>query len=249
MCLRGLVFDLDDTLLDHGALSEAAYASLFRLRESGLLLVPCTGRPAGWGEIVQRQWPASATVAENGAVVLLGGQGGRLLERVVRPGEVPRQELSALAEAILARHPEAALADDNDARLTDVTIDIGERRRVPPEVVLAMRAFAEARGARTFASSVHLHLTGVMEDKASGAARALTRIGEDPGAARFLFGFVGDSANDAPAFAAFRTTFGVSNAAAHIGRFTLPPRFLAPSPMGRGFTEIAARIVALRQRA
>ena len=33
--LRGLLFDLDDTLLDHSQLSEAAYSALFRLREAG----------------------------------------------------------------------------------------------------------------------------------------------------------------------------------------------------------------------
>lgn len=245
--LRGLVFDLDDTLLDHGALSEEAYASLFRMREAGLLLVPCTGRPAGWGEVVQRQWPVSATIAENGAAVLLGGQRGLPLERVVAPGDLPRRELVALAESLCARHPEAALADDNAARLTDVTIDIGEHRRVAPEVVVAMRAEAEARGARTFASSVHLHLTTVREDKASGAVRALARLGEDPGSARFAFGFVGDSTNDAPAFAAFSTTFGVANVARFLDRFTVPPRYLAPSPMGTGFAEIASHLVALRR--
>ena len=30
--LDGLLFDLDDTVLDRGQLSEAAYAALFRLR-------------------------------------------------------------------------------------------------------------------------------------------------------------------------------------------------------------------------
>ena len=45
--LRGVIFDLDDTLLDHGALGEAAYSALFRLRASGLRLIACTGRPAG----------------------------------------------------------------------------------------------------------------------------------------------------------------------------------------------------------
>jgi len=46
--LSGLIFDLDDTLLDHGALTEAAYSALFRMREAGLRLIACTGRPAGW---------------------------------------------------------------------------------------------------------------------------------------------------------------------------------------------------------
>ena len=60
--LSGLLFDLDDTLLDEGQLSEAAYSALFRLRESQLLLVAVTGRPAAWGELVARQWPVDGVV-------------------------------------------------------------------------------------------------------------------------------------------------------------------------------------------
>ena len=44
--LQGLLFDLDDTLLDHSKLSEAAYSSLFRLREAGFECYAVTGRPA-----------------------------------------------------------------------------------------------------------------------------------------------------------------------------------------------------------
>src|SRR5262249_59883715 len=69
--LTGVVFDLDDTLLDHGELAEAAYRALFRLREAGLRLVACTGRPAGWGEVLARQWPIDAVVVENGAVAFV----------------------------------------------------------------------------------------------------------------------------------------------------------------------------------
>ena len=46
--LRGVAFDLDDTLLDHGRLLEGTYSALFRLQEAGLLLYGVTGRPAGW---------------------------------------------------------------------------------------------------------------------------------------------------------------------------------------------------------
>jgi len=69
--LSGLLFDLDDTLLDHGRLPETAYASLFRLRETGLELMCVTDRPAGWGEVLVRQWPIAAAVTENGAFAMV----------------------------------------------------------------------------------------------------------------------------------------------------------------------------------
>lgn len=248
--LVGVVFDLDDTLLDHGALTEAAYGALFRLREAGLRLVACTGRPAGWGEVIQRQWPVDATVVENGAIALVGqGRALRVLpeeaRRAARGGG--RAELLALAADLVQRFPAAALADDNDARWTDVTLDIGEHRHVPAEEVRAMRALAHARGIRTLLSSVHLHLTREVDDKATGAVRLLQeQFGEDPTRALGRHAFVGDSGNDGAAFAAFSLTFGVANVRAHLGRLSVPPRFVSPSPMGRGFAEIAARLVALR---
>lgn len=247
--LKGVVFDLDDTLLDGGHLTESAYSALFRLRETGLRLVACTGRPAGWGEILQRQWPVDAIVTENGAVTFARTtpSSRRSIAADAQRQSARRAELFELAHRLLARFPAAELADDNDARLTDVTIDIGEHRRVPPQDVSHMRAIARAQGVRSTQSSVHLHLSFDASDKASGTVRLLVeQFGEDPTGACVRYAFVGDSGNDAAAFAAFRLTFGVSNVLAHLSRLTLPPRYVATAPMGRGFAEIAARIVELR---
>ncbi|WP_437506986.1 HAD hydrolase family protein [Sorangium sp. So ce1099] len=265
--LAGVIFDLDDTVLDHGALTEAAYGALFRLRETGLALIACTGRPAGWGEVIQRQWPIDATIAENGAVALVREQAepsadprggatpsaGRIaaLDGLDRGARLARRaELIALADDMVRRFPAAALADDNDQRVTDVTIDIGEHRHVPPEDVQRMRAELRERGVRTLLSSVHLHLTRDPSDKATGVVRLLsTRFGEDPTRARYRYAFVGDSGNDGVAFAAFALTFGVANVRAHLGKLSVPPRFVASLPMGRGFAEIAHRVAELRKNA
>lgn len=259
--LVGVVFDLDDTVLDHGVLGEPAYRALFRLREAGLRLYACTGRPAGWGEVIARQWPVDAVIAENGAFafavdadakgprrpVAIGAHGPAELAAEIDAARARRAPLAALAEELCARFPLAALADDNHARFTDATIDIGEHRKVPPDVVAEIRAVARARGVRTFASAVHLHLTHEADDKASGALRVLARLhGHDPARARRTHAFVGDSGNDAAAFAAFDVTFGVANVRAHLARLTVPPRFVASREAGAGFAEIAARVAALR---
>lgn len=254
--LRGVVFDLDDTLLDHGALTEPAYRALFRLREAGLRLIACTGRPAGWGEVIQRQWPIDATVVENGALSLIatatattGARRVAALDRLdAAERRAKRTALHRLAESLAARFPDTALADDNAARVTDVTLDIGEHRRVPAPVVDAMRRIAAEHGVRTVASSVHLHLTYEADDKASGTIALLSgHFGEDATAARARYAFVGDSGNDAAPFAAFRVTFGVSNVRPYARVLSVPPRFVAEAPMGQGFAEIAARLVALRE--
>jgi HAD superfamily hydrolase (TIGR01484 family) len=246
--LDGIVFDLDDTVLDHGALGEHAYAALFRLRESGLALFACTGRPAGWAEVVARQWPVDAAIAENGAIAFVK-EGGRVTkidacsaeERTSR-----RDRLRGIATEVLGTFEAVGLADDNDARISDVTFDIGEHRHVPRDVVSGARALIEARGARTFVSSVHLHATLEGHDKASGAVALLARRGVDASRALGRYAYVGDSENDAAAFAAFRTTFGVANVRSRVGRMTVPPRFVATAERGEGFSEIARRLVALR---
>jgi HAD superfamily hydrolase (TIGR01484 family) len=250
--LRGVIFDLDDTLLDHGALGEAAYSALFRLRASGLRLIACTGRPAGWGEVIQRQWPLDATVVENGAVALVTDAHGRIaLEDPLEPSarRARRAGLLTLASALVERFPEAALADDNDARRTDVTIDIGEHRRVPDATIAAIRRVAATQGVRTVTSSVHLHLTLEPEDKASGTVRLLVRrFGEDATGAMTRYAFIGDSGNDAAPFAAFKLTFGVSNVRNHLQRLSVPPRFITDAPMGLGFAAFAAHLAELRAR-
>lgn len=244
--IAGVVFDLDDTVLDHGRLAEATYGSLFRLREAGLRLVAATGRPYGWIDVLARQWPVDAMIAENGAAAIVTAPGGALRTSIAEDAG-PRADLLALAERLVERFPQAKITDDNAARVADVTIDIGETRRVPPDDVRAMRAIARAEGVTTITSSVHLHLSHRAPDKAAGAVRILGQaFGEDPTAALRRYAFIGDSGNDAAAFGAFKLTFGVANVRASAAGITLMPRFVAPSPMGRGFVEIAAALIALR---
>ncbi|MFO0564276.1 MAG: HAD-IIB family hydrolase [Polyangiaceae bacterium] len=245
--LEGLLFDLDDTLLDHGRLTEAAYSSLFRLRESGLRLVAVTGRPSGWGEMLVRQWPIDGAVTENGAIALhvpAGGGVSRLDPLGESERRIRRMHVAEVVARMRERFPELRPADDVGARISDFTFDIGERQRVAPEVRQAAEAFAHELGARTQASSVHLHVTFDADDKATGAVRFLRMaFGLDATLARFRFAFIGDSENDAACFAGFRTTIGVRNFS---GRPSVTPRFLTAAARGAGFAEAAGRLVALR---
>src|SRR3984957_16269347 len=127
--LRGLLFDLDDTLLTHGLLVRAAYDALWDLRDAGLSLVAVTGRPSGWGEVLARQWPIDGCVTENGAIhVVREGRAVALRdpcsddERRAR-----RARLSRLADRVREVVPEAELTDDVGGRRSDITWDVGER--------------------------------------------------------------------------------------------------------------------------
>ena len=248
-CLKGVLFDLDDTVLSKGVLERAAYDALWSLRDAGLALVAVTGRPSGWGEVIARQWPIAGCVVENGAVHLVREGGGIARRDACRESErrARRIKLALLVERVRDVVPEARLTDDMDSRRSDVTWDVGERMRLPEDRVRAVVAEIEAAGARWSQSSVHLHATFDSDDKASGAVRFCAReLGEDESSVPARFAFVGDSGNDAPCFAAMRTTFGVANVRASLGRIPVAPRYVASLPMGRGFAEIAAEILHKR---
>jgi hydroxymethylpyrimidine pyrophosphatase-like HAD family hydrolase len=254
--LRGLFFDLDDTLLTHGVLTRAAYGALWDLRDAGVRLVAVTGRPSGWGEVIVRQWPIDGVVAENGAIALLrqtgagaGGSGGVIRRDGCDETERQRRrmqlgDLVARARTVV---PEARLTDDVHARVSDVTWDIGERMRLPADRVDLLAKMIVDAGARTTRSSVHLHASFDVEDKASGAvAFAQAVFGEDSGATLASYAFIGDSGNDAACFGAFRTTFGVANVASWVPRLSVVPRYVSEGARGEGFAEVAAALIQAR---
>jgi HAD superfamily hydrolase (TIGR01484 family) len=246
--LRGVAFDLDDTLLDHGRLAEQTYSTLFRLVDAGLELYGVTGRPVGWAEVLARLFPVRAVVAENGALFC-----ARRGERVVVVDSVDastRRERDARLTRLLTefseRFPDFEPADDVRARVSDRTFDIGEYRQVGARRVDEASAFLRSQGARVFVSSVHLHATFDYADKASGAVRLLAAdSGLDATLVRHAYAYLGDSENDASCFAAFAVSIGVANLR---GKSTLLPRYVTSLPMGAGVAEAAAVILSLRQK-
>jgi HAD superfamily hydrolase (TIGR01484 family) len=244
--LRGVLFDLDDTLFDQGRLTETTYAALHRLGDAGLTLLAVTGRPVGYGEVLVPQWPIAGLVAENGAIAVLRDEQGRLQladEASAEQRGARRTRLQALASEIVRRFGLVPAADVH-LRRCDFTFDIGEYQRVDDALVAEVATYARARGAMTVRSTIHFHISYDGSDKASGTLRILARhFGYDVTAARGLFAFVGDSENDEAAFAAFHTTIAVANLR---GRPTVAPRFITHAARGQGFAEFAHRLIALR---
>jgi len=243
--LTGLLFDLDDTLLDGTRLGEKAYSSLFRLREAGLVLVGVTGRPSGWVEVLARQWPVDGMVAENGAIACdVVDEKLRLVDFAASERAGRRERLDAIARELVRRFPALCPSDDSSARRTDVAFDIGEHEHVPADDVERVRSAAAELGARTITSSVHLHVSLDGANKASGATRFLAaRFGWDTTESLSRLAFIGDSENDEACFSAFRTTIAVRN---FRGRPTVPPRFITREPRGNGFAEAASLILSRR---
>lgn len=244
--VRGLLFDLDDTLLDHGRLTRVAYDALWQLSEASLLLVGVTGRPSGWGAVLARQWPVDGIVTENGALTASVVDGRLSLDDALDAAtrRTRREALRSVVDRLRQRLPDLKPADDVEARASDFTFDIGEHERVPPDRIAEAVSLARSFGARVFRSSVHLHVTLDSEDKATGTLRFLTRrFGLDATACRSAFAYIGDSQNDESCFAAFRTTLAVSNFS---GRPSVAPRFITRAPRGAGFAEAARALLTKR---
>ncbi|MGH6959568.1 MAG: HAD-IIB family hydrolase, partial [Dongiaceae bacterium] len=128
--IRGVFTDIDDTLTTDGRLTAAAYGALERLRAAGFLVVPITGRPAGWCDHIARMWPVDAVVGENGAFYFRYVDAER---RMVRrywksAGEraADRARLNTLEAEILAAVPGARTAADQAYREADLAIDVRE---------------------------------------------------------------------------------------------------------------------------
>ena len=84
--IRGVLTDIDDTLTSEGRLPATAYGALERLRAAGLLVIPITGRPAGWCDHIARMWPVDGVVGENGALYFRYDEGARkLVKRFLVP--------------------------------------------------------------------------------------------------------------------------------------------------------------------
>jgi HAD superfamily hydrolase (TIGR01484 family) len=246
--IRGVLFDLDDTVLTHGVLTRDAYDAVWDLRDAGYVLVAVTGRPSAWGEIAARQWPVDGCVTENGAVTAVrDGHHVRTFERCTIEERRRRQaRLAGLVELLKAEFPMLGVTDDVAGRRSDVTWDIGERVTIERPIVLRAAALLRSQGAKVTASSVHLHATFDTDDKASGVISFLASLGHDPGLVPHRFAFIGDSGNDAACFASFKTTFGVANVVTQVASLPILPKYVTRATMGAGFAEFARTLLAHR---
>ena len=243
--VRGVLFDIDDTLTSDGRLTAAAYGALERLHDAGKLCVAITGRPAGWCDHIARMWPVDGVVGENGAFYFrYDAARNKLIKRFLldaRERAANRSKLEKIGKRILAEVPGVAIASDQPYREADLAIDFREDvPMVPADTVDRVVAMFEAVGATAKISSIHVNGWFGSYDKL-----AMTRImfdecfGIDLDAEKQHFVFIGDSPNDAPMFAYFPHAVGVSNVRDFAGRMAALPAYVSREPSGAGFTEIA----------
>ncbi|MAQ15344.1 MAG: HAD family hydrolase [Sandaracinus sp.] len=248
--LEGVVFDVDDTLTRGGLLEPEAFVAMHSLANAGLRLWAVTGRPLGWAQVFAAQWPVRGAVGENGAG--WWWREGEALHRGYFEGdeatrETQRRALERVLHRVRNELPGMKLASDRAGRSHDLAYDVGEAEHVPRAEVDRLVALIESEGCHALVSSVHCHAVPGDWDKAQGAERALgARDGVSPANVRERYLFVGDSPNDAAAFAHFPLSVGVANVRAHLGRLPTAPAYVTEADRGRGFAELAERILEAR---
>ena len=248
--VRAVLTDIDDTLTEGGRLPAASLESLERLSAAGIVVVPVTGRPAGWCDHIARMWPVDAVVGENGALYLAYDRERRVMRSAYAKDDAARdtdrERLAALRARILAEVPGAGIASDQPYRVADLAIDFCEDVEALPRAAVSriVELFEEA-GATAKVSSIHVNGWFGEYDKLSMARRCLDelfRIDVDRDNATIVY--AGDSPNDEPMFAHFENAVGVAN----VCDFTLEasPAWVTAGRSARGFAELAAALLAAR---
>jgi HAD superfamily hydrolase (TIGR01484 family) len=247
--IRGVFADIDDTITSDGHLSAQAYGALERLRAAGLLVVPVTGRPAGWCDHIARMWPVDAVVGENGAFWFWHDRAaGKLRQRFVQD-EAERAEgrrrLEAVRERVAREVPGAGVASDQFARIADLAIDFCEDVPALPaaDIDRIVRIFVDA-GAVAKVSSIHVNGWFGAYDKLTTTCTMMAELfGVDLGTGKDAYVFAGDSPNDAPMFGFFPNAVGVANVRDLAARMDSLPRWITAARSGEGFAELAEALL------
>jgi HAD superfamily hydrolase (TIGR01484 family) len=251
--VRAVLTDIDDTLTDEGRLHASTYGALQALHDAGIIVLPVTGRPAGWCDLIARQWPVDGVVGENGAFWFRYDDAARrLTRRHLRPDvewRRDRRKLDSIAADILRDIPRAAIAADQAFRSVDVAIDFAEDV-VPPlpreDIDRIVSAF-EHEGATAKVSSIHVNAWYGAHDKLTASLDFLQQVfGIDGSAERETIVFAGDSPNDAPMFGYFPNAVGVANVREFEDRMPALPGYVTEARSGDGFTELAAFLLQHR---
>ncbi len=251
--------DIDGTITDAaGRIPARVFTALESIRSAGIALIPVTGRPAGWCDLIARTWPVDGVVGENGGLFFrrrgaaTKGPGARMersFSQDLGTRRKNRTRLDAVCRDVLSLFPGAALASDQAYREFDIAIDFCEDvPRLPEGQIDGIVSFLKEAGCHVKVSDIHVNAWFGTFDKASMCQQAgkealgLDLLGADAHRAVYF----GDSPNDAPLFAAFPLAIGVANVAELAHRMESLPAFVTQGRGADGFVEGIERLLAVR---
>ena len=245
--------DIDDTMTTDGMLEADAYEALWKLQEAGIEVIPITGRPAGWCEMIARMWPVKAVIGENGALSFSYDRENKKMKRIYFQSDSEMKQnqdnIMKIAEEVLQQFPGTALASDQFCRLLDVAVDFCEDvDDLGKETANQIAKHFQEKNAVAKVSSIHVNAWFGDHDKLKMCKHYLKEeynLKLDEIQDQLVFS--GDSPNDEPLFGAFENSVGVANVNEFKDQLKSPPKFICKQYSGKGFVELANQI--LKQKA
>jgi len=243
--IRGVLADIDDTITTDGRLTPEAYAAMARIQDAGLLMIPITGRPAGWCDHIARMWPVDGVVGENGAFYFRYDHQQRKFYRRFAVSEEQAEEnrakLKKVAARVLDLVPGCALASDQQYRLADIAIDFCEDvPRLATDAIDKIVSIMEDEGLTAKVSSIHVNGWFGDYDKLTMTRTLMDEcFSIDINKTKENFVFVGDSPNDQPMFEFFPHAVGVANLENFSAQLDHAPTYITRGEGGTGFAEVA----------
>ena len=244
-----ILTDIDDTLTTEGRLKSDAYEAMERLSNKGYKVIPVTGRCAGWCDHIARMWPVDGVVGENGAFFFSYDHVNKKMNNLYSQTEEERREnfklLHEIKDIILRSVSGAAVASDQDYRITDLAIDFAEDvPKLPQHKIDEIVQIAEQNGAVAKISSIHVNCWIGNHNKLSTSLKILKEsFGLNDTEIQNNAVFIGDSPNDSTMFGFFKNSVGVANVIDLINCIENPPKYIATEFSGDGFIELADLII------
>lgn len=247
--IKYLLTDIDDTLTNSGRIPGCAYQALENLQKNGVKVIPITGRPAGWCDLIARMWPVDGVVGENGAFYFAyDEQKKKMIRRYAKTEQERIADKSKLAEIrneILQSVPGCALSADQHYREADLAIDFCEDvPHLSEAKINTIVEIFERYGACAKISSIHVNGWFGNYDKLSMTKMLFTELyGSNLDEMQESVVYAGDSPNDEPMFAYFSHSVGVANVLQFAEILTHKPTWITAAEGGYGFSQLANHLL------
>jgi len=245
--IQFVLTDIDDTITSDGHLSSESFHALWKLKQNNIKIIPVTGRPAGWCDMIARLWPVDGVIGENGGLYYRYTNKKMHRWNFAEPATQAqnRKKLDLIAQEINSKIPLAAISADQFCRVYDLAIDFCEDiPRLSNEDIKGIVQIFHNHGAHAKVSSIHVNGWFGNFNKVTTAELFLkNEFHLTPEQILEHCAYVGDSPNDEPLFQKFEHTFGVANIKDFKEQMTYLPQYIASKKSGDGFCEIVDQII------
>lgn len=240
--------DIDDTLTEDGKLLDDAYSAMWELYRKDLKIIPVTGRPAGWCEMILRVWPVEGVIGENGGFYFTFSKDKKVQREFFmsqKEQEQNRDKLNNIRHEVLKSVPGCDVASDQFCRLMDLAIDFKEDvKELPKEDIEEIVSIFKKHGAQAKVSSIHVNGWFGDYNKSKMIQHFCTSyLQKSFDEINDVSVFIGDSPNDEENFKLFKNSIAVKNIEEFLDDMKEEPKFITNKNGGKGFVELAQNIL------